>query len=82
MATVIPSSIEATANQLSDNKEIKTENSDEINEFVRIGRTGRRNAVADVILDPNMHISTSSLAGLIKKIDFGSNNNTQMDCDK
>jgi hypothetical protein len=49
-------------------------NLEEIREFVRIGRTGRRNAMPDV-LDPNINVSTSSLSDLMCKIDCGSKNN-------
>ena len=49
-------------------------NLEEIREFVRIGRTGRRNAMPDV-LDPNINVSTSSLSDLMCKIDCGSKDN-------
>ena len=43
---------------------------EEIKEFVRVGRTGRRNAIADVNLDPSMCLTPASLSELMKKIDF------------
>ena len=49
-------------------------NLEEIREFVRIGRTGRRNAMPDV-LDPNINVSASSLSDLMCKIDCGSKDN-------
>ena len=43
-------------------------NEDDINDFVRKGRTGRRNAVADFNLDPNLNtMSTTMLADLMCK---------------
>ena len=44
---------------------------EEIREFVRVGRTGRRNAVADVNFDPNLHVSMASLSELMCKFDCG-----------
>ncbi len=35
---------------------------DDLNQFVASGRTGRRNAVADIILDPNGDSGTAGLA--------------------
>jgi hypothetical protein len=50
-------------------------NGDDIKEFVNKGRTGRRNAVADFNLDPNINtMSTSKLADLMCKSMI--NNNT------
>ena len=43
---------------------------EEIKEFVRVGRTGRRNAIADMNLDPSICMSPASLSELMKKIDF------------
>ena len=37
---------------------------DEIDEFVRFGRAGRRNAIADVKLDPNSNISTKNITSV------------------
>jgi len=56
-------------------EEIPSNNMDEIKEFVRLGRTGRRNAIADVNLDPNMSVSTNTLSELMCKIDCGSKEN-------
>lgn len=44
-------------------------NKDEINEFVRLGRTGRRNAIADFQLDPNINLSTLNITELMLKVD-------------
>ncbi len=41
---------------------------DDVKDFVKIGRTGRRNAVADVIADPNLNISTVNLTELMMKM--------------
>lgn len=51
-------------------EQISSTSIDEIKEFVRVGRTGRRNAIADVSLDPNASaMSANSLAELMCKID-------------
>ena len=53
-------------------EQISTSSIDEIREFVRIGRTGRRNAIADVSIDPNANaMSANSLAELMCKIECG-----------
>lgn len=52
---------------------------EEIKEFVRVGRTGRRNAIADVNLDPSMCISPASLSELMKKIDFNDKPESEAD---
>lgn len=46
---------------------LKTDN---INDFIRTGRTGRRNAVPDLLIDPNLNLTTSKLTELMYKIDF------------
>lgn len=53
--------------------------SDELDKFVRAGRTGRRNAIPNVTLDPNLTISASSISELMIKItcnDDGQNDET------
>jgi hypothetical protein len=45
--------------------------SEDVREFVKVGRTGRRNAVADVISDPNLNISTVNITELMMKINCG-----------
>jgi hypothetical protein len=42
-----------TADSKSPLEQASTSSLDEIREFVRIGRTGRRNAIADVMLEKN-----------------------------
>lgn len=49
-------------------------NEDEIKEFVKMGRTGRRNAVADFKLDQNLTLSTVSITNLILTIDCNDDN--------
>jgi hypothetical protein len=57
----------AAAAAASGNKE----NTEDVKDFVKIGRTGRRNAVADVISDPNLNISTVNITELMMKINCG-----------
>ena len=52
----------------------ETNEMDEIKEFVKIGRTGRRNAVADVITDSNLNISTLDITELMQKINCNTSN--------
>jgi hypothetical protein len=40
-----------------------------LTEFIRTGRTGRRNAVSDVLIDPNISVTTSSITELMFKFD-------------
>lgn len=47
---------------------------DNLAEFVRYGRSGRRNAIADVELDPNANLSTKTITELLKKIDCKNGN--------
>ena len=49
-----------------------TDDLKDLDQFVRLGRSGRRNAIADVNLDPNINVSTTSLSELMCKIDCGS----------
>ena len=95
MATT--SASDSTCNSSNSENEIKN---DTLEEFTRMGRTGRSinfflvnlifcvfnfttkflgNAVADVISDPNMHISTASLESMMRNISgLGDSNN--IDC--
>lgn len=51
----------------------QSEAKEDITEFVRIGRTGRRNAVADVNMDPNITVSPNSLTELMRNVNCGNN---------
>lgn len=59
--------MEQTESKTNTDEAIKT-NAHSLDEFVRIGRTGRRNAVADVNLDPNNCVSASNLSDLLQKL--------------
>ena len=50
------------------------QNLDDVQEFARVGRTGRRNAVPDVNMDPNLHLSPNVLNDMMRNIDCGSGN--------
>ena len=72
-----PSASTLTADK-SPLEQASTSSLDEIREFVRIGRTGRRNAIADVMLDPNANVmSANSLSELMCKIDCGGTKENQ-----
>ena len=72
------SSSSLTADSKSPLEQASTSSLDEIREFVRIGRTGRRNAIADVMLDPNANVmSANSLSELMCKIDCGGTKENQ-----
>ena len=72
------SSSSLTADSKSPLEQSSTSSLDEIREFVRIGRTGRRNAIADVMLDPNANVmSANSLSELMCKIDCGGTKENQ-----
>jgi hypothetical protein len=48
------------------------ESADEISEFVRIGRTGRRNAIADVSASTNSaEVSANSLTEMMRNVNCG-----------
>ena len=47
-----------------------------LTEFIRTGRTGRRNAVPDVYIDPNISVTTSSITELMFKFDCKDKNKT------
>lgn len=61
---------------LNEDKMIKNEEKEDENlsEFVRYGRTGRRNAIADVEIDANVNVSTQNITELLKKIDCKNSN--------
>ena len=63
-----------TTNKINSNS---STNMEDIKEFVKIGRTGRRNAVADVIADPNLNISTVNITELMLKISCNSDATTK-----
>jgi hypothetical protein len=42
---------------------------DSLASFVSTGRTGRRNAVADALIDPNRSLTTSSLSDMFVKVE-------------
>lgn len=48
---------------------------DDIEEFARIGRTGRRNAIADVNNDPNLHTSPNILADMMRNVNCENRDN-------
>jgi hypothetical protein len=63
MSTVIETSNKSDIAKQSDIKE-------DITEFVRIGRTGRRNAIADVNIDSNINVlpNMNSLTELMRNV--------------
>ena len=48
---------------------------DELQEFVSKGRTGRRNAVADISFDFSMNMTNSHIVDLMNKLDCESQEN-------
>lgn len=65
----------------NNDKMIKNEErtDENLTEFVRFGRTGRRNAIADVEIDPNANLSTKNITELLKKIDCKNSNQKDED---
>ena len=50
-----------------------------LSDFIRTGRTGRRNAVPDVCIDPNISVTTSSITDLMLKFDCNDKNKKASD---
>lgn len=63
----------ATTNYSTNFSANESEKTDDISEFVRMGRTGRRNAIADVNTDPNINLSPNSLTDLMRNVNCGNN---------
>jgi len=49
----------------------------EIQSFVRTGRTGRRNAMPDVLSEKHANVSTAGLAEVLDSINFGASTSGQ-----
>lgn len=52
----------------------------EIQSFVRTGRTGRRNAMPDVLSQKHAHVTTAGLAEVLDSINFGASTSGQSSC--
>ena len=66
----------ATAHAVPDfGNQLEFQTTDDIDEFARIGRTGRRNAIADVNTDPNLHISPSILTDMMRNVNCDNQDN-------
>jgi hypothetical protein len=61
-----------TANGIDDQQ--RDENGDEIKDFVKVGRTGRRNAISNIASDPNLNLTTVNITELMMKINCNNNN--------
>ncbi len=62
-----------SATNYSDNRNA-SESSEDISEFVKIGRTGRRNAIADVNASTSSaDVSANSLTEMMQNISCGNN---------
>ena len=73
-------SIHETVNN-AQNATVSTETAQNecLTEFIRTGRTGRRNAVPDVYIDQNISVTTASITESMFKFDFHDNKKNTSD---
>jgi hypothetical protein len=48
-----------------------------VHDFVRTGRTGRRNAMPDVLSEKHAQVSTAGLAEVLDSMNFGASTSSQ-----
>jgi hypothetical protein len=72
MASTVSSNVSSTSSNETTSTTAPTEC---LTDFVRTGRTGRRNAVPDVFIDPNISVTTASITDLMFKFDCNDSKN-------